>query len=137
MIDLSGGCHCGAIRYHVKGAAPRHNALCHCLDCRKSAGAPMVSWAAFAHSEVTVTAGKTQTYASSEHGRRHFCSICGTGLFYTNDVVLPGVTDIQTATLDDPGLLPPDAQVQRADRIGWIDQAHTLPGFDRYPGPDA
>ena len=46
----AGGCHCGAVRYEVEGT-PQHVALCHCKDCRKSAGAPMVAWAAFSETE--------------------------------------------------------------------------------------
>ncbi|HAJ02504.1 MAG TPA: aldehyde-activating protein, partial [Brevundimonas sp.] len=34
---LEGGCHCGAVRYRTDGKV-EHHALCHCLDCRKSAG---------------------------------------------------------------------------------------------------
>ena len=39
-----GGCQCGAIRYEATGD-PAYSALCHCKDCRASAGAPMVAWA--------------------------------------------------------------------------------------------
>ena len=41
---LTGGCHCGAVRYEMPEAV-LHCALCHCSDCRRHAGAPMVSWA--------------------------------------------------------------------------------------------
>jgi len=40
---ITGGCHCGAIRYQAEGEALVH-ALCHCTDCRRHAGAPMVGW---------------------------------------------------------------------------------------------
>jgi hypothetical protein len=40
---ITGGCHCGAVRYEAVGEALTH-ALCHCSDCRRSAGAPMVAW---------------------------------------------------------------------------------------------
>jgi hypothetical protein len=46
---------------------------------------------------------------------------------------LPGIVDVQTATLDNPALLPPRHQVQVAERIAWMEQAHTLPKFARYP----
>ena len=36
--------HCGAIRYSMSTAV-QHHALCHCGDCRRHAGAPMVGWA--------------------------------------------------------------------------------------------
>jgi hypothetical protein len=51
--------------------------------------------------------GTPRTYASSEHGRRLFCGDCGTGLFYINAKVLPGLIDVRTGTLDEPDLLPP------------------------------
>ena len=62
-----------------------------------------------------------------------FCASCGTGLFYTNAVNLPGIIDIQTATLDDASALPAQIHIQVADRLKWMAEAHTLPAFDRYP----
>jgi hypothetical protein len=93
----------------------------------------MVSWAAFPAGALTVLAGEPKVYASSEHGRRHFCPDCGTGLFYYNEANLLGIADIQSATLDEPAVLPPQIHVQVADRIGWMEEAHTLPAFERYP----
>lgn len=129
-----GGCHCGAVRYVAEGPPFRHG-LCHCTDCRRSAGAPVVGWAMWTSDAIKVVKGATQAYASSEHGRRHFCAACGTGLFYTNAVVFEGVTDVQSATLDDPGQFPPSEQIQLADRIPWMAHAHELPAHERYP-PD-
>ena len=129
----SGGCHCGAVRYEMT-AEVAHHALCHCTDCRKASGAPAVAWAMAAADQVTIT-GKPLTYASSEHGRRLFCGACGTSLFYTNDVVFPGMIDVQSATLDDPDAIPLQAQIQTAERIGWMTHLGDLPEFERYPGP--
>jgi hypothetical protein len=131
-MTAEGGCHCGAVRYVVEGA-PARVGLCHCLDCRRHAGAPMVAWAIFPEARVRRLAGVTAEYASSEHGRRHFCPACGTGLFYTNAVIFGGMVDVQLATLDDPGLFPPTEQIQLADRIPWMARAHELQGFERYP----
>ena len=130
---LHGQCHCGAIHYEMRGETA-HQALCHCSDCRRHAGAPLVAWAMVAADNLTIR-GVPQTYASSEHGRRHFCGACGTSLFYTNETMLPGMIDVQVATLDDPNALPPGAHIQVAERIGWMASAHELPQFERYPGP--
>lgn len=127
----SGQCHCGAIRYSMPTAVVHHS-LCHCTDCRRHAGAPMVGWAMVSQADFEMT-GTPKIYASSEHGRRHFCGDCGTGLFYTNDIVFPGMIDVQTATLDDPDLIPPQVQIQTAERIGWMEKVDALPGFERYP----
>lgn len=127
-----GRCHCGAIVYRLTGE-PRHHALCHCGDCRRHAGAPMVSWAMYKAGDVTVTRGAPKVYASSKDGRRHFCADCGTGLFYANAQMLPGMMDVQTATLDDPNSLAPSIHIQVAERLKWMEGAHTLPAFERFP----
>lgn len=132
-MERAGGCQCGAVRYVVKGE-PQHSALCHCEGCRKSAGAPMVGWAAFAEEDFAVTRGEPVTYNSSGSAMRSFCGTCGTGLLYRNAEFLPGIVDIQSATLDDPEALPPGAHIQVAERLGWMTTAHELPGFERYPG---
>ncbi|MGH8722541.1 MAG: GFA family protein, partial [Burkholderiales bacterium] len=77
--------------------------------------------------------GQPKVYRSSEHGRRHFCPDCGTGLFYFNAVHLPGIADVQIATLDDPDAVAPQIQVQTAERLAWMEGAQKLPTFERYP----
>ena len=129
---ITGGCHCGAIRYQAEGEALTH-ALCHCTDCRRHAGAPMVGWTMYPRAALTVTKGTPRIYASSEHGRRHFCPDCGTGLFYENAEMLPGRIDIQSATTDEPDQLAPRAHIQVAERIVWMARAHELPEFERFP----
>jgi hypothetical protein len=131
-MAIAGGCHCGAVRYEVEGE-PRAHALCHCTDCRRHAGAPMVAWAMYPSGALKVTKGLPRIYRSSQHGRRHFCAECGTGLFYSNDEAMPGIVDIQSATCDNPDAVRPGAHIQVADRIGWMERAHELPTFDRYP----
>ena len=87
----------------------------------------------YTENAVKVTQGTAKIYHSSEHGRRHFCANCGTGLFYTNAVILPGIIDIQSGTYDNPDAVPARAHIQIAERIGWMARAHELPAFERYP----
>lgn len=131
---VEGGCHCGAVRYAMPTEV-QHHTLCHCIDCRRHAGAPAVAWAMASADAVSIS-GAVKTYASSEHGRRSFCPECGTGLFYTNDAAFPGMIDVQTATLDNPDAIPLGGQIQLADRIGWMAQLDALPGWQRFPGMD-
>lgn len=131
-MEIFGGCHCGAVRYQVSGEAITH-AICHCTDCRRHAGAPMVAWIIYKEDQVKVTKGTPRIYRSSEHGRRHFCPDCGTGLFYTNQHWRPKIIDIQSSTYDDPNLVPARLHVQIAERIGWMASAHELPMFERFP----
>jgi hypothetical protein len=128
-----GGCHCGAVRYEVTGD-PMHVALCHCADCRKSAGAPMVAWAMFKEEQFQLTQGEAKTHNSSGASMRSFCPKCGTGLYFRNAENLPGIVDVQAATLDNPDAFSAGSHIQTAERIGWMKTAHELPEFARFPG---
>ncbi len=132
---LEGGCHCGAVRYEIAGE-PEHHALCHCNDCRHCAGATPVAWIAFRAEGLAVTQGKAKIYRSSPGVQRHFCGECGTGLFYYNEPVLPGLVDIQSATLDDAARLEPGAHIMMKDALPWEATAESLPKFATYPGMD-
>lgn len=93
----------------------------------------MVAWAMFPEASLLLTKGQPKTHNSSGAVMRSFCAECGTGLFYRNEEVIPGLVDVQTATLDDPDMLPPTQHVQVAERLGWMKHAHELPEFARYP----
>lgn len=131
---IKGGCNCGSIRYEMSSEV-QHHTLCHCSDCRKATGAPAVSWALVSKDQIHIT-GKPVAYESSPGTYRSFCGACGTSLFYTNEAIFPGMIDVQSATLDEPDALPLMAQIQTAERIGWMADLKDLPGFERYPGPD-
>ena len=132
MTNITGGCHCGAIRFEVTGE-PIVHALCHCTDCRRHAGAPLVGWSMYSADALKVTKGTPKLYKSSENGRRQFCADCGTGLFYINEDILPGIVDIQSATYDNPDAVPATMHIQTAERIHWMERAHELPAFERFP----
>ncbi len=128
----TGRCLCEAIQYQITGT-PKFVALCHCNNCRRSAGAPMVAWAMFPEAALTLTKGQPKTINSSGTAMRSFCADCGTGLFYRNAVNLPGIVDIQSATLDHPDAFPPTLHIQTAERIGWMQRVHELPECARFP----
>ena len=94
----------------------------------------MVSWAMFPESSLVVTNGQPKTINSSGAAMRSFCAACGSGLFYRNAENLPGIVDVQTSTLDDPDELPPELQVQVAERLQWMRHIHELAEVERFPG---
>lgn len=131
-MTKAGGCRCGAVRYEVDGE-PVHSALCWCVACRGSSGAPVVGWTLFGREQVRIT-GAAVSYGSSPGTTRQFCGTCGTGLFYLSEAVFPGQVDIQAATFDDPDAFPPTGHIQVADAPGWMAGMGDLPQFSRYPG---
>ncbi len=134
-MNHTGRCLCGAIQYELSGN-PNWVAICHCRDCQRSAGAPMVAWAIFPESGVTIKSGSPKTINSSGAAMRSFCPECGTGLFYRNAENLPGLVDVQVSTLNNPDALPPTVQVQTAERQSWVPHLGALTAYERYPsGP--
>ena len=64
-----GGCLCGAIRYRLRGPVSWVG-HCHCIQCRRAAGSPAVTWLTLpkAHFEVTKGALRILNVAPTEIG---------------------------------------------------------------------
>ena len=132
--DLTGGCRCGAVRYRLHGK-PERASLCHCRDCQRSAGAPAVAWMLVAESAISIE-GEPREFESAPGTTRCFCPRCGTGLFYRNANIFPGMIDVQLATLDEPDSVRPADQVQTAERLEFMGDLGGLTDHRRYPAPD-
>lgn len=131
-MAITGGCQCGEVRYEL-AAAPDRVSICHCRDCQKSSGAPMVAWAMMPAGRFQLTKGTPRAVNSSGDSWRYFCGHCGTGLYYINETFLPGLIDVQSVTLDDPATFPPGARVQTAEQPPWTDHIAGMMAFERYP----
>ena len=117
-MKLTGGCHCGAVRYETE-ADPFDTTFCHCADCRRIAGAPLVAWFSVPVETFRFVKGMPRRYASSARVDRGFCADCGTPLTYRHLDHSLGL-DITTASLDDPSLVPPRDHVFFASRVPWM-----------------
>ena len=127
-----GRCLCGTIKFELSGN-PKSVSICHCTDCQRSAGAPMIVWAEFPESEVRVTQGTPKTINSSGAAMRSFCPECGSGLFYRNAEILPGLVEVQVSSLDDPATLSPTFQIQTAEQQPWVPHLSTIKAYERFP----
>lgn len=129
MIDtresLSGGCLCGRIRYSTS-RPETSGALCHCMTCRRAAGAPAVAWFTVRAEGLRFEQGTPAEYRSSEHAIRQFCDHCGTPLTYRHEQH-PGYVDITTASLDDPELAPPSDHIWTSHRLRWMEHLDRMP----------
>lgn len=132
---IAGGCQCGTVRYEL-ARAPDRVAVCHCRDCQRSSGAPLVAWAMIAEDAFRVTQGQAREINSSGDSFRYFCADCGSGLYFVNATHLPGIVDVQLMTLDTPDAFPPTAQVQTAEQAPWIEHLQHIRAFPRFPGMD-
>lgn len=106
---VTGGCHCGAIRYEID-ETPLNSGMCHCRDCQKASGAPLMVWVDMEPSKFRFTKGQPAIHESSNFAQRGFCADCGTCLTYAIKE-RPEEIDVAVATLDDPDVAPPSFQI--------------------------
>lgn len=132
MSTLQGGCACGAVRYEVKGR-PYHRTLCHCVDCRRAAGAPAVAWFSVHADELVFVAGTPALHRSSPPVERGFCGHCGTQLLYRSDD-FPGEVDVTACSLDDPEAAAPEDHTFVSQRLHWLRTGDELPEYQRARG---
>ena len=118
MTPILGGCYCGGMRYRAT-AAPIHEVLCHCEDCRRCAGAQSVAWVTFPMAAFEWTGGEPARFRSSPPVERTFCARCGTSLTYTHEE-RAGEIDVTTGSLDDPDAFPPTKDVFAEQKLSWV-----------------
>jgi len=113
----------------MKASASSATSLCHCEDCRKSAGAPFVTWASFQRSNFKFTKGDPLEIAWA--GRvRSFCAMCGSTLTFTSQPDADEI-DVTVAPLAQPEIATPADHIWTEDRISWIKLADNLPQHAR------
>jgi hypothetical protein len=129
--EYQGGCLCGALRFHVSGAAS-NRAWCHCRSCRLASGAPFVAWATFPAERFVASRGALAYVRSSEKVRRGFCPACGTAVTYAHDA-RPDQLDVAVATLDDAGGLAPECHIWASHKLPWVTLCDGLPQHPEWP----
>jgi hypothetical protein len=122
---LTGGCFCGRIRYET-AAMPFHETNCHCSICRRTSGAPFVTWFSVPRSQFRLVSGEPAHFKSSSRATRSFCRHCGTQLTFAHED-FPDEIGVTTCSLDDPDLLPPKDHTWTSSKISWVNVADGLP----------
>ncbi len=123
MDRYSGGCQCGAVRFHVHGVLGDAS-ICHCRMCQKAFGAYYAPLVSVRGTEFSWTRGTPRHFASSNLVRRGFCADCGTPLTYE----APDGIAVAAGAFDEPALLPPKVQFGLEAKLPFVDTLHTLPG---------
>lgn len=124
---IEGGCFCRHLRYQA-ATKPYHETNCHCSICRRTSGAPFVTWFSVAKSAFRWTAGEPQYFHSSAKGTRAFCPRCGTQITFKN-ADAPHEIDVTTCSLDDPEQLPPKDHTRTSSKLSWVKLVDRLPEY--------
>jgi len=121
--DVSGGCQCGAVRYHATAVADNAH-ICHCRMCQKAVGNLFAALVGVPRDALTWTRGAPARFRSSERVDRGFCAACGTPLFYEN-LDGPRVT-LTIGSLDRPELIEPIHQDGIEARLPYFARLHAI-----------
>ena len=126
---LTGGCCCGAVRYAID-AEPVDVCHCHCALCRRSSGAPVVTWLTVPRQALRLLGGTPRERRSSARAVRGFCADCGTALTFRADAQ-PQTIDITVASLDQPELVAPREHIWMSSALPWMRLDDDLPRYER------
>jgi len=98
MMQVAGGCQCGAVRYTATAASDKAY-WCHCRMCQRALGNAAAAFVNVAKADLAIT-GNPAHFMSSPFGRRGFCGTCGTPL--TFDYIDSDRIDLTLGSLDAP-----------------------------------
>jgi hypothetical protein len=127
---LTGGCLCNAVRFAFPTASVFDAGYCHCRECQRASGAPVIAFANVPSTAFHITAGTPRRYASSAQAVRGFCGACGAQLFCA-PADGAGHIAVNTGCLDDPEApaTRPRLHMFAGARLSWLTIADDLPRF--------
>lgn len=128
----SGGCQCGAVRFHVEGALGDAS-VCHCRMCQKASGNFYLPLVTVSDARLTWTRGAPKKFHSSNYAQRGFCADCGTPLSYE----APDGIGLAIAAFDKPEEVAPTIQWGIEQKLPYVDQIPVLPGKETLEDMDA
>ena len=125
-------CCCGDATITIEGD-PAQNGICNCASCKKRTGSAFGWSVYFADTAIIAKTGTTNVYTGKNLAgpyKRHFCSRCGTTLYWKSQNFMPEFTGIAGGCFVADPIPPPDFSVSDAQRHGW---ARLPDDWKKYP----
>ena len=147
-MELSGSCHCGAVRFRVYSPEPYPYQACYCSICRKTAGGG--GYAINLGADFPTMEVEGQENVRSFHARvqdpedeearespasRHFCGLCGSAL-WIYDPRWPELVHPFASAIDTPLPKPPEmVRVMLEFAPAWcrVPEEEGERHYDRHP----
>jgi len=114
-------CQCGALTATCEGE-PVRVSVCHCFACQKRSGGPFAAQARFPATQVVLKGDSRQWDCRGDEGslcKHHFCSACGSTLWYSLDTQ-PDVLAIPVGAFADLSFPPPQFSVYEDRQHPWV-----------------
>jgi hypothetical protein len=124
---VSGACLCGAVRFEAS-LPSLWCAHCHCSQCQRFHGAPVVTWVGFKAEGFRVTVGENllRWYSSSALARRGFCGDCGSSFLFQSEK-WPGEMHVSRTNVLDPLDREPEGHVHFDSHVPYLELGDELP----------
>ncbi len=124
---VTGACLCGAVKFEVT-LPSLWCAHCHCTQCQRFHGAPLVTWVGFDSDSFRVTAGENtlRWYRPSAPAQRGFCGDCGSSILFQSER-WPGEMHVCLTNLVDPIDRVPESHAHYDTHVPWLSLADDLP----------
>jgi hypothetical protein len=133
-MNITGGCHCGAIRYEAE-VDPATAGICHCTDCQILSGTAFRVSIRAALGSFRIVAGAPRVYTkTAENGTRRdqaFCETCGSPIYAATPGPEPRIYSIRAGTIDQRQQLRPAGQIWLRSQLPWLGELTALPGVDK------
>ena len=126
---ITGGCQCGAIRFHIAGEMSRPS-ICHCRMCQKAIGAAFGAFAIVSPGSLIWTPAEPAYFQSSNIARRGFCAQCGTSLTWES----AHSVDVCLFALDEPLSITPEVQLCAESAVPWLHRMGDIPSASTSEG---
>lgn len=130
-MKFRGRCACGKVAYETD-ADPVVMMNCHCRDCQRASGTAFAALVLFPVDRFQLLGELKYFAVISERGttlERGFCPNCGNPV--TIKPARPDMIFIQAASLDDPSLYKPTANIWVRSAAPWDHMDAALPRFER------
>lgn len=125
-----GSCLCGAVSVEIQGGidAIIH---CHCSKCRKSSGTAYATNGFVEATAFVIKTGQSQIahYETSPGKKRHFCNVCASPIFSSNDAS-PALLRLRLGILDSDIVERPISHNFVSSKANWDELDAALPRYD-------
>ena len=127
-MTTRGHCQCAKTSWAFKGE-PTWSCYCHCDDCRRNCGAPVVAWLGVPLENFEWTGVTPRVFESSKGVYRHFCGTCGSPIGFEADHY-PGGMHLYAASLEHPEDFTPTFHVNAKSQLPWLHLEDGLEEFE-------
>ncbi len=129
MTSHRGHCRCKGVAISVQGE-PEVSVYCHCDDCRRSSGAPVIAAIGMPKNAISWNARASLSNYVNGTCTRTFCGTCGSPVAQEHESA-PDLVFFYTAFMEEPNRFPPTYHSFEGQQIVWLQLSDDLPRYEK------